>query len=234
MIGEDVVEIYDWEYERVVKFNGVVYSRLNKDSLYTHEYWDFFVPLGFVWPNPRLLMIGLGGGTVAYQLNKLRGNSVIMEAVDVNKEMVDVMRDFLKEDVKLHTAIGDGAEYVKGMHGQYNIIILDAYINDLIPKQFLVNEFVSSVNTALTDDGVFAINFIKSSNGYTNFDNYVDLLKSFFKVYRISVGFFTSNTILVCSKKYDKEAMFERIRSAFQENKENEFMLNGYEQMVEL
>ncbi len=26
-----------------MKFNGTVYSRVNKESIYTHEYWDCFL-----------------------------------------------------------------------------------------------------------------------------------------------------------------------------------------------
>lgn len=233
-IGKDKVEISDWGYERVVKFNGVVYSRLNTESLYTHEYWDFLVPLGFAWQNPKLLMIGLGGGTIAYELNKLRGPAVSIEAVEINREMIGVMKDFLKEDAGMKVEVGDGAEYIRGKEDRYNIVILDAYINDLIPKQFFAREFVEDVNAALTEDGIFAMNYIKSSNGYENFETYVKLLKSFFKVYRLHTGFFTSNTVIVCSKKYGKEELVGRIRSIFKEDRQNYFMLDGYERMEEL
>lgn len=232
-IGKDRVEVFDWGYERVVKFNGVVYSRLNAETLYTHEYWDFFAPLGFVWPRPKVLMIGLGGGTIAYQMYKLKGSAVSMEAIEVNREMVGIMQGFLKEDVPLKVTVGDGAEYVKKAQG-YDIIILDAYINDLIPEQFISEEFVSDVNSALSDDGIFALNYIKSSNGYEKFDRYVETLKNLFKVYKVSVGFLTSNTILVCSKKYDKEEIFSRIKSSFSSDKDGEYVLSGYERMSEL
>ena len=109
-VGRDRVEVFDWGYERVVKYNGVVYSRLNTESLYTHEYWDFFIPMGFIWEKPELLMIGLGGGTIAFEMNKLRGSAVSIEAVDINKEMIEIMKGFLTEDVKLKVAVGDGAE----------------------------------------------------------------------------------------------------------------------------
>ena len=232
-VGRDKVEVFDWGHERTVKFNGVVYSRLNTESVYTHEYWDFFAPLGFVWNAPKVLMIGLGGGTIAYQMHKLKGNSISIEAVEVNREMVGVMNAFLNEDVPLKVTIADGAEYVKKARG-YGIIILDAYINDLIPEQFISETFVSDVNDALSDDGIFALNYIRSSNGYEKFDRYVGMLKKHFRVYKVDSGMMTFNTILVCSKKYDKETIFSRIRAAFGNDKAGEYVLSGYERMSEL
>ena len=232
--GKNHIEVFDWGFERVVKFNGVVYSRLNTESLYTHEYWDFFVPLGFVWERPSLLMIGLGGGTIAFQLSRLRGKDISMEAVDISKEMIGVMKGFLPGEVDLGISIGDGAEFVKGKKAQYSIIILDAYINDLIPEQFFTREFIGDACEALTEDGVLGINYIKSSNGYGKFESYVGLLKSRFRVFRLHTGFFTGNTVLVCSKRYGKEEMVGRIKSLFAADSDNSFMLDSYERMEEL
>lgn len=233
-IGSDTVEVFDYGLERVVKYNGTVFSRISTEGLYTHDYWDFFLPLGFVWKDPRMLIIGLGGGTVAYQLGRLLGNAVSLEAAELNREMIEVMKVFLKEEINMKIHIGDGADFVKGEKGQYNAIILDAYINDLMPKQFFAREFVESTHAALTQDGIFAFNYIKSSNGYGNFDSYVDLLKQSFKVYRVRTGFFTSNTIVVCSKKYGKDELTERINASFKRDGENDFVIDGYERMTEL
>ncbi len=232
-IGSDVVEIFDRGSERIVKFNGIIYSKLSAKTLYTEGYWDFFAPLGFLWPNPRMLMIGLGGGTVAYQLARLRGGAVDMEAVDVNREMAAIMKEFLGPDTELKVAIADGAEYIKGKRG-YNAIILDAYVNEFIPKQFLDREFVSAANEALSDDGILAINYIKSTNGYRNLEGYVELLKSFFKVYSVSVGLLWSNTVIICSKRYGKEEIIERVASSFRADDENAHVISGYEKMTEL
>ena len=103
-----------------------------------------------------------------------------------------------------------------------------------IPKQFFTKEFIENVNGALTDDGIFAINYIKSSNGYENFDNYVNLLSQFFKVYKLHTGFFTSNTVIICSKRYNNSQLLGRIKPSFPLDKNNSFILDGYERMEEL
>ncbi|MEM3839379.1 MAG: methyltransferase domain-containing protein [Candidatus Micrarchaeaceae archaeon] len=233
-IGNDRVEVYDWGYERVVKFNGVVYSRLNSGSIYTHEYWDFFLPMAFASERPRLLMIGLGGGTIAYQLDRLLGSRISIEAVEINKEMIEVMGRFIGESLNLKVTVGDGAEYLANKKGSYDAIILDAYINDRIPERFLENQFIESAASALSEGGLLGINFIKSSNGYPTFDAYVALLKRSFKVFSIHTGFFTGNTVLLCSKKYGKELLLERINRNFVVNKDNSFIIEGYALMKEL
>ena len=55
---------------KIFKYDGIVYSRIHKNSVYTHEYWDFFIPLGAISENPKFVLIGLGGGTIPYLLHK--------------------------------------------------------------------------------------------------------------------------------------------------------------------
>ncbi len=231
--GNDVIDIYEWDSERVVKFNGIVYSRLNSKSLYTHEYWDFFLPLGFAFDRPKILMIGLGGGTIAYQLHRLKGPSVSIDVVDIDKEMVNVMKDFLKVDVGVNITIADGAEFVKGKRGCYDIVILDAYVNDKIPVQFFDIGFVSAVSETLSENGIFAFNYIGSSNGHATLKEYLHVLSGYFTIYELNTGFFTANTVIVCTKKMRKDDLLAVINANMQKDKENAFILDAYATMRE-
>ncbi len=227
------IEIYGYGNGKVLKFNGTVYSRVSKDSIYTHEYWDCFLPLACLYPRPRVLIIGLGGGTVAYQLRKLFGASVTIDVVETDRSMVRAMESFLPERIEVKVMIGDGAGYVKSIKHRYDTIILDAYVNDLVPEQFLTQEFIDSTYDALGPAGTFAINYINSSNGQERLEGYIALLKARFRVFEVAPNSFTSNVVLVCSKVFGKEEMLERIRAAMPRDGKNLFLLESYEGMKE-
>ncbi len=225
------IEIYQYGNEKVMKFNGTVYSRLNPDVIYTHEYWDCFIPLAYIYPKPRVLLIGLGGGTVAYQLKKLLGSSILIDAVDIDKNMVGAMKGFLPEEIDIHVMIGDGAGYVKSVKHRYDVIILDAYVDDLVPGQFLTQEFVDNVYDALGPAGTFAVNYINSSNGQERLENYISLLKKRFRVFEVAPNSFTSNVVVVCSKAFGREDILTRIASGIKADDANKHIVSAYENM---
>jgi len=58
-----------WKY--TLEYDGTVYSIINKKRIYTKGYWDVFLPFIAIFKSPEILMIGLGGGTVLYESNKI-------------------------------------------------------------------------------------------------------------------------------------------------------------------
>ncbi len=225
------IEIYEYGSQKVLKFNGTVYSRISKDSIYTHDYWDCFLPLAFLYPRPRALIIGLGGGTVPYQLRKILGTSIAIDAVETDKNMVNAMESFLPEKIDVNVMIGDGAGYVKSVKHRYDVIILDAYVDDLLPDQFLTQEFVDGVYEALGPAGTFAINYINSSNGQVRLESYISLLKKRFKVFEVAPNSFTANVVLVCSKTFGREDIIERIGASVKVDDLNKHIVSSYENM---
>ncbi len=199
---------------RTLKVDGLIYSRIDGSSLYTHEYWDFFIPLPYLYKNPRVLMIGLGGGTIAKQFSELFGTGVLLEIVEVDKRMAEVCARFLGHDVRYRTVICDGAEYVAKSREAYEVIVLDAYEpGGGIPQAFMERKFVDDAYAALVEEGILAVNCIGSMVGPA-LDSFVQNLSEKFEVYRADSSKFTANVILVCSKKMSREEIARRIRNS--------------------
>ena len=45
--GSDRVRIVETPDKKLFKLNGTMFSKLNKKSVYTGDYWDYFIPLAF-------------------------------------------------------------------------------------------------------------------------------------------------------------------------------------------
>ena len=215
---------------REVTFNRFIYSRIMGKTLFTHSYWDFFIPAAYIYDDPRILMIGLGGGTVPYQLDRLLGNKVNMDVSEIDKDMVDIARKFYP-GLRANISVSDGSEFVMGKKNEYDAIFLDAYKDLDIPEQFMKEEFVFDAHRALKHDGILCINFAQTVVKAGQLHSYAKKLSEFFKVYFINVSIMADNTIIVCSKSLDKERIIRSIRANMPRMKDNDHLFSAYERM---
>ena len=232
--GKDTIRISESGSVRVLSFNGTVYSRINLGSLYTREYWDMLMPLAYMAEKTDVLMIGLGGGTVAYQMKRLRGADVSIDVVEIDRAMAEAMTRFLPENLGIDIVIGDGADYVHAPRRRYDAVILDAYVNSLIPEQFFSRSFLEGAMASLKDRGVLALNYINSANTEQRLDEYVGLARDLFAVYELSTLHVTLNRILLFSKGMRKPEIVSRIVGAgLADSQEGRDVIAGYRKMHE-
>ncbi len=214
-----------------VKFNGITYSRIAPNRIFTGSYWDYFTPLPLLFEKPEILMIGLGGGTIVHQLIKLYGKKTKMDVVEIDPKMVELSKDFIGKDInKINLLIDDGIKFLRRNDKKYNLLFLDAYDSDKIPDEFLEEETIENMDKALTEYGVLAINYAMSFKAIVFLQNYINKLKKHFKVYLVNNPLGSGNTILICSKKMDKKEILSKV-DKMKKNKENMHVIKGYENM---
>ncbi len=185
---------------KFLKFDNSTYSIINKKGIFTRGYWDFFIPLIDIFNDPSLLLIGLGGGTLIYQIREFLQKNVDIEAVEISNTCIEISRIFypkLKNEKIYH---GDGLDFVKNSKKNYDIIILDAYIYSNIPKDFLSKEFVNNVYKILKDKGIFAVNYALTYSGRMNFKEFLNILKEKFSVSIVKTYFSELNVIIIGTK----------------------------------
>lgn len=221
-------------YGKTLRYDDVVYSRIMDDSIYTKEYWDFLLPPAFFKERPNMLMIGLGGGTIPYQLYKLMGNNFSLDVVENNEAMIRLFGRFAGPEVKINLIKGDGAEYVKRCRDKYDVIILDAYKGGSVPDVFLTHEFTENANNCLKERGILGINFISSMTGTDIFRSYLAGLKDRFDVYRIETLPYSINYVLLCLKSLGKAEIIDGIKKNMPITQENAYILEGYREMAAL
>ncbi|MCL4398243.1 MAG: hypothetical protein M1322_02175 [Candidatus Parvarchaeota archaeon] len=214
-----------------VKFNGITYSRRNENAIFTGSYWDYFTPLPLLYDKPNILMIGLGGGTIVYQINKLYGRKVTMDVIEIDEKMVDLAKDFIPEEIKkINLFVEDGIDFLKKSRKKYELVFLDAYDGDKIPDEFLDEKTIENIDKVLTENGVLAINYAMSFKAIVFLQNYINKLKKYFKVYLVNNPLGSGNTIILCSKKMDKTELLERINKMKLED-DNMHVIKGYNNM---
>ena len=113
------------------------------------------VGLAFVPKPERILIVGLGGGTVPGFLHKHYPQATI-DVVDIDPDVVHVAKRFFgfREDATLHAHVADGRRFIEECRNPYDLIFLDAFGSENIPYHLATREFLQAVRRALSPRGV--------------------------------------------------------------------------------
>jgi len=111
----------------------------------------------------NILMIGLGGGTIAkYLLNQF--SECKIKVIEYRNSVLKVARSHfgLPRDSRLKIKIGCGGEYIstqsKLAEQKHDLIVIDAYDHEGMAIEVSSENFFDGCRTLLKDDGLLAIN----------------------------------------------------------------------------
>ncbi|MCL5100185.1 MAG: fused MFS/spermidine synthase [Candidatus Marsarchaeota archaeon] len=226
--GGDTLTVRERGRERVFLCNDVVLSRLRLDTIYTGSYWDYFLPLPSLYSNPRILVIGLGGGTIPFQMESIYRNARI-DVAELSGKVAELSASFLPKKLKARVMIGDGADIVRGSKvNTYDIIIVDPYRTYGLPEKFSSDEFIGNSLHALSDDGILTFNYILSPENVTAFQRRIPTLKQNFSMYLFGAPRFSGNRILICSRKLKGAEIAKRTSENFPDKKRGRHVLDEY------
>ncbi len=181
---------------------GTIYSLSNSDSYYSNSYWDLFIPLPGLYEKPRVLIIGLGGGTIARQLSAFYENADI-EVVEIDRDIAELAQKHFPIG-KAKVVIAEGAEYIRNAEAVYDLIILDAFVGTSVPESFSTVQFFSSAWHALSKNGILAINYMGDINPARG-------LAKDFSVYTLQSPLSAGNRIVICSKSLNSGSIKKRV-----------------------
>ena len=113
------------------------------------------------------LILGLGGGGVVGEINKLWPNVSIV-GVDIDPVIVDLGKKYLelsKHNIKIE--IADAYKYVEKCvksKAKFDLVLIDLYLGFDYPPQFEDEKFASIVKTISNSNAVCVFNRLYSAN----------------------------------------------------------------------
>jgi len=168
------VQVVDEQGMRMLSFNGTRESRMSLAApLQGHfEYTEYF-HTPWVWNREirRVLMIGLGGGSIQRAYQHYYTN-VTVETVEIDPVVVNVAKEYFKvqETPTLKIRNQDGRVFLNRTSDRYDVIIMDAYTTSRygssIPPHLTTREFFALASAHLTTNGVLAYNVIGQIQGW--------------------------------------------------------------------
>jgi len=144
----------------------------NKNHLY-FSYTRALMSALFLKPKPeRILIIGLGGGSLPSAITKILPDSQI-DVVEIDPAVTRIAEQyfFFKKSDKVLVHEADGRVYVKHAslkNEKFDIVILDAFNGEYIPEHMLTVEYLKEVKSIIAKEGVLAVNTFSGSKLYNS------------------------------------------------------------------
>lgn len=144
-------------------------------------------------PDPkRILVLGLGGGSLPGVLSELYPDSKI-DAVELDPAVVQVAREYFgyKPHPGTRVAIADARLFVKRQRGKalYDLVLLDAFDGEYIPEHLMTREFLDEVKSVMAPNGILAANTFTESELYQSESaTYAAVFGSFYNFQRPETG----------------------------------------------
>jgi len=127
-------------------------------------------------PQPhKILMIGLGGGSIAKYLLRHYPNCSV-DIIEIRADVVKIAHTYfsLPDDERIQIFVDDASRFLRnqnGHHQQYDLILIDAFNHDGVSESIKSFEFFGDCFERLNDRGVVAINLWNNQNDHVRETN---------------------------------------------------------------
>lgn len=155
------IKVVDFKDVRSLLVNSSPQNFVYKDggkSLFDHSPYVVYLAalLAYRPELERVLMIGLGGGTLAMLLAQY---GVTVDVIEIDPRMVEVAQQYFGyEPRKGQVFLGDGRYVMKRLDARYDAFVLDAFSAYDQPSHLFTREMFLEVQRVLKKDGVIGIN----------------------------------------------------------------------------
>lgn len=119
-------------------------------------------------PPKRLVLVGLGGGSLAkfvyHHMPETRTT-----AVELDEGVIEVARIYFglpDECARLRLVVGDGAQYVTAAQRDIDVLLVDAYDGETLAASLSTDSFYRAARRALGPRGVFAMNLWSNDRAF--------------------------------------------------------------------
>jgi spermidine synthase len=147
-------QLKGWDYTESVT------NLEDPDDLPLH-YSQVMTAASLLYPSEvkRILMIGLGGGSISTYYGRAMPD-VHIDTVELDQRVIDVAKQYfaLRETPRVRYIAADGRVFLNRSKDRYDLILLDAYRGGYVPFHLLTREFYTLVKDRLTPGGAVAFN----------------------------------------------------------------------------
>lgn len=153
--------------------------------------------------NSKILLLGLGGGTIANQLLQYKTHQIT--AIELDSRIPLLANRYFNLSEKVTTIIDDGRHYLEKTSNKFDLIIFDVFKGETPPHQLLTIESFSKAISLLNEKGFIIVNYngyIKGEKGKATRAIFHTLRNTGLYTKGITTGPVesTSNCLFICSK----------------------------------
>ncbi len=127
------------------------------------------------WPR-RALLIGLGAGSLAKFIHRHLPHTKTT-VVEIDPRIAPMAQQHFRLPVdpqRMKIVIADGADYVEGARGHFDLILVDGFGPDARPRCLDSAEFYGAARALLSPTGLFVCNLLGRSRGFAASSRRID------------------------------------------------------------
>jgi spermidine synthase len=154
------IRVVDVDNLRLMLIDGMVHTEVDARTLDSHSSYVDVLELaaGFYESPGRMLLVGLGGGSLA---KRFTANDWKVDAVEIDTTVTRIARSYFGlRPSEAHVYHMDGREFLMEHEDVYDLIIIDAFGSSSIPFQLVSREAFAECRARLAPNGVIALNAI--------------------------------------------------------------------------
>jgi len=117
------------------------------------------------WKGSKVLILGLGLGSIPVTLDQLRPEGWTFTAVEIDEVVCELasLYGYPKIKSQINTVVGDAVAFMDTQSDQYDMVCIDLFIDDIMPEHSMTTAFLTQVQEALTENGVVIANTLAFS-----------------------------------------------------------------------
>jgi spermidine synthase len=156
---------------------------------------NFFLSLAFHPAPASILVLGLGGGAIPSLLHSILEKSII-DVVEIDPEMPAIAKKYFYFSIseRLRLFIDDAFFFVRDTKKNYDIVLMDAYIENQIPETVDSTAFFAETARALAPNGIFVANLMTVNKEH--FENNLEKMSGIFKDIWLLSGMTSTNSLV--------------------------------------
>lgn len=151
---------------RALLVNNTLQTYVGHEDEFKYSIWawsHYFPTAASILPaGSDVLLLGLGGGTIVKQLDRLGYN---VDVVEIDERIRDVSFEYFNLDPLTNVIIDDARHFIKTCTKKYDLVIFDTFLSESVPEHLLTIEGFEDTKKILKPEGMIMSNFYGYING---------------------------------------------------------------------
>jgi predicted membrane-bound spermidine synthase len=116
----------------------------------------------------KVLVLGFGLGSIPIILEEVFEKNYDYTAVEVDYKVIDLAKKYVLPEIKSSVDLicGDAYSFVMNCKDKFDMIAMDIFIDDAVPKEFEKAEFLDQLKNILSSEGVLLYNRLTFNKEY--------------------------------------------------------------------
>ncbi len=160
---------------------GVINTDFYKGNIPYINY--FLIPYLINPAIKNILLIGMGTGIIVNQYEQLFTQLKKIDVVDIEENILEIAKKFFnfKQSEKFNFTLQDGLVYLNNTKQKYDLIVVDVASDEGIDDRFCNDEYLKSIKTHLSKNGIFVSNMPSSADVMNSKNVFIHNLLSIYK-----------------------------------------------------